>query len=233
MTFGRRRPGSPGDSRHARLPQPKPRKGNPRDLFLSFRALEETLEPPCVGSSSLGILLPAADVPPARPLRGAEAPVGPAPPGAGSRSALVVSHHLDGFLRAGVAGLLHPATGRGFTAFRFDRPLGGRPKAASDCRDPRGAFRTLRRVPLVSSRTRITARRCLPVVTVLPGSGRRPKPVHCRPTLRSGGRTPVKPVGETVAAPRGAGGRSRTARGVPAGPGQAPDLRGEPEASPE
>jgi hypothetical protein len=28
------------------------------------------------------------------------APVGPAPPGAGSRSALVVSHHLDGLLRA-------------------------------------------------------------------------------------------------------------------------------------
>jgi len=82
MTFGRRRPGSPGDSRHARLPQPKPRKGNPRDLCLSFRALVETLEPPCVGSSSLGIFLPAADVPPARPLRGAEAPVGPAPPGA-------------------------------------------------------------------------------------------------------------------------------------------------------
>jgi len=82
MTFGRRRPGSPGDSRHAHLPRPKPRKGNPRDLCLSFRALVKTPEPPCVGSSSPGILLPAADVPPARPLRGAEAPVGPAPPGA-------------------------------------------------------------------------------------------------------------------------------------------------------
>jgi len=100
------------------------------DLIVSYRALLGTLEPPCVGSSSLGIGVPAADVPPARPLRGAEAPVGPAPPGAGSCSVLVVSHHLDGFLRVGVAGLLHPATGQGFTAFRACRQ-GGRPKAAS------------------------------------------------------------------------------------------------------
>jgi hypothetical protein len=100
------------------------------DLIVSFRALLGTLEPPCVGSSSRGIGVPAADVPPARPLRGAEAPVGPASPGADSRSVLVVSHHLDGFLRVGVAGLLHPATGQGFTAFRACRQ-GGRPKAAS------------------------------------------------------------------------------------------------------
>jgi len=100
------------------------------DLIVSFRALLGTLEPPCVGSSSPGIGVPAADVPPSRPLRGAEAPVGPAPPGAGSRSVLVVSHHLDGFLRVGVAGLLHPATGQGFTAFRACRQ-GGRPKAVS------------------------------------------------------------------------------------------------------
>lgn len=30
-----------------------------------------------------------------------------------SRSALVVSHHLDGFFRVEVPGLLHPGTGRG------------------------------------------------------------------------------------------------------------------------
>jgi len=36
----------------------------------------------------------------------------------GSCSALVVSHHLDGFLRAAAAGLLHPATGLGFATFR-------------------------------------------------------------------------------------------------------------------
>jgi hypothetical protein len=157
MTLGRRRPGSPGCSPRVRLPWPKPRKDDLRDLCLSFRALVGTLEPPCVGSSSRGIRVPAADVPPARPLRGAEAPVGPAPPGAGSRSVLVVSHHLDGLRRAGVAGLLHPATGRGFTAFRVIRQV-GRPKAGRDVgTGPRGAIRTLRRVPLASSRIRITA----------------------------------------------------------------------------
>jgi len=34
-----------------------------------------------------------------------------------SRSVLVVSHHLDGFLRSEVAGLLHPAADLGFAAF--------------------------------------------------------------------------------------------------------------------
>jgi hypothetical protein len=60
---------------------------------------------------------PPAGIPPARPLPGAEAPFGPTPPSADSRSALVVSHHLDGFLRTRVTGLLHPATSQGFAAF--------------------------------------------------------------------------------------------------------------------
>jgi hypothetical protein len=49
---------------------------------------------------------------------------GPEMPISGSRSALVVSHHLDGFLRAGVAGLLHPAASSwGSPRFwRCDRP---------------------------------------------------------------------------------------------------------------
>jgi len=34
-----------------------------------------------------------------------------------SRSVLVVSHHLDGFLRSELAGLLHPAADPGFAAF--------------------------------------------------------------------------------------------------------------------
>jgi hypothetical protein len=38
-----------------------------------------------------------------------------------SRSVLVVPPHLDGFLRAEVAGLLHPAAGQGFVAFRVHR----------------------------------------------------------------------------------------------------------------
>jgi hypothetical protein len=48
-------------------------------------------------------------MPIARPLPGAEAPFGPTLPNAWSRSALVVSRHLDGFLRA---------EGRGFVAPR-------------------------------------------------------------------------------------------------------------------
>jgi hypothetical protein len=194
MTLGRRRPGSPGCSPRVRLPWPKPRKDDLRDLCLSFRALVETLEPPCVGSSSRGIGVPAADVAPARPLRGAEAPVGPAPPGAGSCSALVVSHHYDGLLRVEVAGLLHPATGRGFTAFRACRLEVARRRPAAGIRS-RGAFRTLRRVPLVSSRTRITA--AVAFLSFCPA--RRGGPAETgdradRDPRRSGGRTPEGPA---------------------------------------
>jgi len=53
-----------------------------------------------------------------------------------SRSALVVSHHLDGFLRNRPAGLLRPATGPGVRRVVT-----------------RDGVHTLRRVPLVSSRT--------------------------------------------------------------------------------
>jgi hypothetical protein len=60
---------------------------------------------------------PSTDVPACVHSR-EQAPFGPALRPAGSRSALVVSHHLDGFLRTRAAGLLHPAAGLGFTAFR-------------------------------------------------------------------------------------------------------------------
>jgi hypothetical protein len=39
--------------------------------------------------------------------------IGPEEPSSESRSVRVVSHHLDGFLRSEVAGLLHPAAGHG------------------------------------------------------------------------------------------------------------------------
>jgi hypothetical protein len=48
-----------------------------------------------------------------RPLREACASVGSRLRGLDSRSALVVLHHLGGFLRGRVAGLLHPASGYG------------------------------------------------------------------------------------------------------------------------
>jgi hypothetical protein len=73
-----------------------------------------------------------------------------------SCSALVVSHHLDGLLRAEVVGLLHPTTGQGFTAFRACRQGVARRRLGAGI-SSRGAVRTLRRVSLVSSRKRITA----------------------------------------------------------------------------
>jgi hypothetical protein len=44
----------------------------------------------------------------ARPLQGTEVPIGPAGPTARSCSVLVVSHHLDGFLRAEACGSIAP-----------------------------------------------------------------------------------------------------------------------------
>jgi len=106
-----------------------------------------SLVPPLMGFECR----PPTDTPSVRPLPGAEAPIGPASPDAGSRSALVVSHHHNGLLRTGVTGLLHPATGQGFAAFHRRRPAP--PEGGSVGADPRDAFHTLRRVPLVSSRT--------------------------------------------------------------------------------
>jgi hypothetical protein len=130
-------------------------------FHLSFRALIAPAETPRNFRRSLELLLswdspafhPSAVRPSARPLPEAEASFGPTVPPVESRSALVVSHHLDGFLRAGAAGLLHPAAGSGVrrvSCFRHPRaPEGG----LDGRRIPRAAGHTLRRVPLISSRT--------------------------------------------------------------------------------
>jgi hypothetical protein len=96
---------------------------------------------------------PSAVLPSARPLPEAEASFGPTKPFVESCSALVVSHHLDGLLRAGAAGLLHPAAGHGVrrvSCFRL-------PHTSEDGLEARhisrAAGHTLRRVPLISSRT--------------------------------------------------------------------------------
>jgi len=67
---------------------------------------------------------PVGFVTPPPTCRCASTPAGPLDPTSASevpprksRSALVVLHHLDGFLRATVAGLLHPAADLGFAAF--------------------------------------------------------------------------------------------------------------------
>jgi hypothetical protein len=84
-----------------------------------------------------------------------------------SRSALVVSHHLDGLLRIGSAGLLHPAAGL-WGSSRFPvQPGHLSVSGVSALRFPRRGD-SLRRVPLVSSRSCITASCCLPVVSVRP-----------------------------------------------------------------
>jgi len=46
---------------------------------------------------------------------------GASPPGFGSRSALVVSHHLDGFLRSAVPGMLQPVPDLGFAGLHQGR----------------------------------------------------------------------------------------------------------------
>jgi hypothetical protein len=58
-------------------------------------------------------------------------PFGPEVPPSESRSVLVVSHHLDGFLRSAAPGLLHPGTGLGSRRFPTSHP-----RDPSQSRDP-------------------------------------------------------------------------------------------------
>jgi hypothetical protein len=91
-----------------------------RGLLVSFRVLgswpgllaasEEVRVLPLVGFARW---YPFTVRLPTRPLPEARASFGPAVRPAGSRSALVVSHHLGGLLRVGSAGLLRPAAGLG------------------------------------------------------------------------------------------------------------------------
>jgi hypothetical protein len=168
--FCRCRPGPPGSSRNVHHPRPKPRNGGLRGLILSFRALRGALEPPLVGSSSHGIRCPPpAGIPFACPLPGAEAPFGPTLPDAGSCSALVVSHHHNGFLHARVTGLLHPATGQGFAAFHACRHRTTR-RWASNGTIPATRFTPFEDFPS-SAAVLHHCSLCLPAVTVLPGMG--------------------------------------------------------------
>jgi len=71
-----------------------------------------------------------------------------------SRSALVVSHHLDGLLHPAVAGLLRPATGQRFIAFHaaLDQDS-SEDSTCARCALPATQLHTPRRIPLVDSRT--------------------------------------------------------------------------------
>jgi len=123
-----------------------------------------SLVPPLMGFECR----PPTDIPPARPLPGAEAPFGPTSPGAGSRSVLVVSHHHNGLLRAEVTGLLHPATGQGFAAFHVRPPA--RPKAGRRGKIPATRFTPFEEFPSSAAAPHHCGR-CLPAVTVLSGAG--------------------------------------------------------------
>jgi hypothetical protein len=98
-------------------------------------------------------VFPPADIPLTRPLPGAETPFGSTVPPVESCSAFVVSHHHDGLLRAKVTGLLHPATGQGFAAFRASQSQCSPKATLVTVGSPREAFHTLRRVSLACSRT--------------------------------------------------------------------------------
>ena len=162
-----------------------------------------SLVPPLLGFECR----PSAGIPSARPLPGAEAPFGPTLPHAGSRSALVVSHHLDVLLRTKVTGLLHPATSLGFAAFRACR-FPATPEGAQfiGLLSPRRGSHPSKTSPRQQP-YHITVVICLPAVTVLPGAGPDRGRCPCRPppTEVSGVHPKSLPAGHRVALPRGAG----------------------------
>jgi len=131
-TFCRCRLGPRGFPGRAAPPPPKRWDVGPHDLGLSFRALLTRLEPLATSgkpedssSSSRGIarLRPSTGRPSrvhSRPLAN-ELPSGHRYHPVTSRSALVVSHHLDGLLRAPAAGLLHPAASHEVRRVSLDR----------------------------------------------------------------------------------------------------------------
>jgi hypothetical protein len=152
LAFDRCRPGWRGHPAH-RAETPEWLGHDPRDLDLVFRALATPLEPcsqpdpktrPVPPLVALPACRPSAGYLPSRPLPTPDRRTGLTPSGRGfqpsaSRSARVDSHHLDGFLRDGPAGLLHPATGRGV-------------RRVSEPGAPIGTRRTRRQPPTSSPR---------------------------------------------------------------------------------
>jgi hypothetical protein len=97
-------------------------------------------------------------------------------------------------------------------------PAGWRPEGQLDAGDgPRGAFRTLRRVPLVSSRTRITAAVAFLSSPSCPAGGR-PKPVFADRTPTEAGGVRPRPAHRAAPRLRRAEGVHRVPRGGAAVP---------------
>jgi hypothetical protein len=98
-------------------------------------------------------------------------------PSSKSCSVLVVSHHLDGFLRSGVEGLFHPSADPGVRCVSHD-PAARRQAVAV----PAASNRTPRRLTSFAA-ARCHHRRCLPAVSTAPRrcSARRGRIVPRRP----------------------------------------------------
>jgi hypothetical protein len=147
-----------------------------------------------------------------------------------SRSVLVVFHHLDGFLRSEVAGLLHPAAGLGFVVFPgfgFPEPDPGEPGAGGSTEPfPATCFVPLEGFPPTAAAPHRWGR-CLPAVPHPPARRLRPPPLpETSFTTPPEGRAATPTVPRTLLRRAGSGRHRRAAlsrarlRGVspPSGP---------------
>jgi hypothetical protein len=138
----------------------------PHDLGLPFEALLRALPPPLGWAPLMRLASTPSPTSPVRVHSREQAPFGPALPSNRTCSVPVVSHHLDGFLRAQARGFVAPRCQPGVR--RVSDPP--EPVPSEDGSGPPGALpatrvHTLRRVSLADSRHRITAAPCPRVVT--------------------------------------------------------------------
>jgi hypothetical protein len=114
----------------------------------------------------------------ARPLPGASS-LRPDAARRRARSVLVVSHHLDGLLRARACGFVAPRCRSGVRRVSVDaEPVPSEDGGGPPCDLPATRVHTLRRVSLVGSRYHIAVARCPLAVTGLVRSPPRPKPMR-------------------------------------------------------
>jgi hypothetical protein len=211
MTFELLPARPPGASRHARHPRPKLWIGGLHNLCLFYRALVKALEPPLVGSSSHGIRVSpsrrhtsCASTPRSRSSLRTDAakrrfvfrPRGFAPP----------QRFAPRWSYGSVAPRNRPRVRR---VSCVPPPHDARRRLGSTGCSPRDAVHTLRRFPLISSRS--ASLRPLPSCRYRPARrGRRPKPVVLadrRSPKREAYVRDSLPAGCRLALPRGAGGQ--------------------------
>jgi len=181
LAFSRCRPGLRGFPGPVVAQQPKLPSTSPRDLDFPSRALEGAPGRLAPTPTLLGFVRvrPSADVPLSRPLPGAEAPFGPTAPPAGLVPPSWFLTTMTAYSAREGAGLLHPATDRGFAAFRDSRwPVPSAPRGSGH-RSP-GSFPATRFTPSEDfprrQPYRITAAVALLPFPSLPVRGTWPKP---------------------------------------------------------